>query len=93
MLLRNAGTALVLARRRDLGEELAAASVLLALGSAAAVSTAAVLVLRRPRRPRPLSCVSVPRCDAGGGYPNRGMRGTPLIRCRGPPTRASVKAE
>ncbi|WP_460070476.1 ZIP family metal transporter [Streptomyces sp. YKOK-I1] len=46
VLLRNAGTALALARRRHLAGELPAAPVLLALGSAAAVTTAAVLVLR-----------------------------------------------
>ncbi|MEU6537884.1 hypothetical protein [Streptomyces sp. NPDC047000] len=46
MLLRNAGTALALARRRHLAGELPPAPVLLVLGSATAVTTAAVLVLR-----------------------------------------------
>jgi ZIP family zinc transporter len=46
VLLGNAGTALALARRRHLAGALPAAPVLLALGSAAAVTTAAVLVLR-----------------------------------------------
>ena len=46
VLLRNAATALALARRRHLTGELAGAPVLLVLGSAAVVTTAAVLVLR-----------------------------------------------
>ncbi|MFI7102606.1 hypothetical protein ACIBK8_24985 [Streptomyces sp. NPDC050161] len=46
VLLRGAGTALALARRRRAGGELAGPPVLLALGSAAAVTVAAVLVLR-----------------------------------------------
>ncbi|MFJ9150806.1 hypothetical protein ACIRP7_22650 [Streptomyces sp. NPDC102270] len=46
VLLRNAGTALALARRRHLTGELAAAPVLIALGSAAAVTTAVLLVPR-----------------------------------------------
>lgn len=46
VLLRSAATALALARRRHLTGELAGTPVLLALGSAAVVTTAAVLVLR-----------------------------------------------
>jgi ZIP family zinc transporter len=46
VLLRGAGTALALARRRRAAGELAGPPALLALGSAAAVTVAAVLVLR-----------------------------------------------
>ncbi|MFI7499258.1 hypothetical protein ACIBVL_12230 [Streptomyces sp. NPDC049687] len=46
VLLRSASTALTLARRRHLTGELARTPMLLALGSAAVVTTAAVLVLR-----------------------------------------------
>ncbi|MFF8926322.1 hypothetical protein ACF1AO_03570 [Streptomyces longwoodensis] len=46
VLLRNAGSALTLAWRRHTTGDLPTAPVLLALGSAAAVTTAAVLVLR-----------------------------------------------
>lgn len=46
VLLRGAGTALALARRRQSAGELAGPPVLLALGSAAVVTAAAVLILR-----------------------------------------------